>query len=59
MNVKNLLLRTIEWMMAAWQQVKVKSCNAAVNRDNVAVDGLKVKGETDSSYPITLSHGRH
>ena len=57
--MKKLFKKVKEWMKAAWQQVKVKSSNAAVNRDNVAGNGLKIKGdrlevsgETASSYTL-------
>ena len=53
--MKKLFKKVKEWMMAAWQQVKVKSSNAAVNRDNVAGDRLK--GNTRSMYVNALHDG--
>ena len=44
MYMEKVFMKVIEWLMAKLQQVKVRSSNAAVNRNDVA--GERLKGNT-------------
>ncbi|MBR3859814.1 MAG: hypothetical protein IKJ18_07385 [Bacteroidaceae bacterium] len=51
--MKKLFVKAIDWLMAALQQVKVKSCMAAVNSDDAAGEGLR-DNDKPGPYPLPL-----
>lgn len=51
--MKRFLMQVTEWLMAALQRVKVKSCTAAVNSDDVAGEGLR-DNDKRGPYPLPL-----
>ncbi len=51
--MKRFLMQVTEWLMAALQRVKVKSCTAAVNSDDADSEGLR-DNDKPGPYPFPL-----
>ena len=51
--MKRFLMQVTEWLMAALQRVKVKSCMAAVNSDDADSEGLR-DNDKPGPYPFPL-----